>query len=145
MDSEEIKINLNIDNQDIECWLIDGNYFSVIKHQDFNNAKIKASTLINCIGCIDCESCSDCKYCMGCTACVNLEFCHFCTSCKNCINCNGCYRCLDCRFCENCNYCENCSFIYSYSYVNECMNKPSAFITPIYSPRSYQTSFPNGQ
>ena len=72
MDSEEIKVNININNQCVECWLIDGNYFSVIKHKDFNKAKIKASTLINCIGCIDCENCSDCKYCVTCTGCANL-------------------------------------------------------------------------
>lgn len=141
MDSEEIKINLH----GIEYWLIDGNYFSVIKHKDFDKAKIVASTLMDCIGCIDCENCSHCNYCMNCSTCINLEFCNFCASCKNCINCNGCCYCLDCKFCERCNYCENCSFICNYTYVNEYMNKPSAFITPIYSPLPYQTSFPNGQ
>ncbi|MCH5322439.1 MAG: hypothetical protein J1E31_02495 [Helicobacter sp.] len=43
----------------VECWFIDGNYFSKQLFGTLEVAQSKAKTLRNCVGCFDCTDCQD--------------------------------------------------------------------------------------
>ena len=89
-------------------WIIDGNYFTKSLYND-ETARLYASTLKNCFGCVDCINCENCSNCCSCNNCIDCDNCELCSHCKKCSHCHSCFQCSDCKNCANASWFSQCN------------------------------------